>query len=140
MFPINQFKAAHRWLYMDHGFCWRSDQERLQQLDKWQLCEYRDDIFIGDCEDACLTIMERLLETGGPTTYILRVATEMCDSHHAFDHAILGYRTGDEWWISDNRYPRFVLKASDLPNYKFYDAVSVENIRGRGFPKLFQGE
>ncbi|GEM_PF-7122029 len=132
--------SAHNWFYNERGFIWQSDFERLGKLEHWELLDDRNRVFVGDCEDACLTIMNRLLgqRVDARSLFIVRCASELCPSNQAFDHAILGLKVGDKWYFSDNRYPRYpAAHLHNLRSYKLYDAVSVDNLRGEGKPRLF---
>lgn len=135
-----QLIDAHNWFYKERGFVWRSDLERLGSIEYWQVLTNEDGPFVGDCEDAALTIMNRLVAQGANPDglFIVRCATEACPDGHAFDHAILGLKVGDEWFFSDNRFeahPACTMR--DLMGYRLYDAVSLDNLRGSGSPELF---
>lgn len=127
---------AHDWFYNQRGFVWMSDIERLGKLEDWEILRGDEGPFYGDCEDACLTIMNRLLEDDVDSV-IVRCATEVCPRNKLFDHAVLAVPVDGRWYYSDNRFPRHP-GASRLPGYIFYDHVTIENIRGKGKPELFK--
>lgn len=138
--PRQKLVDAHNWFYRERGFAWKSDLERLGSIERWQILTNDEGPFVGDCEDAALTIMNRLVSQGvdPDTLFIVRCATEVCPKEHVFDHAILALKEGDEWFFSDNRfeaYPACTMR--DLMGYKLYDCVSLDNLRGAGSPVLF---
>ncbi len=136
--PLDLFIKAHNWLYKDMGFIWESDISRLNKPESWEILQGPH---VGDCEDAALTIMNRLMEQGvdADTLRIIRCAIEYTPEDVPFNHAILGLKDGDKWYFSDNRYPTLpACTPSDLASYRFYDAVSLDNLRGTGKPKLFE--
>lgn len=136
---LKQFKARHQELYKEHNIEWVSDLVRLGQLDCWRILKKPP--YQGDCEDGCLTILNWLLDDGvsEDALFILRVATEVCPPGNVFDHAVLGYLEGGQWFISDNRFENYpAMKMTDFRGYHFFDAVSVANLRGEGSPKLFE--
>jgi hypothetical protein len=131
---------AHNWFYQERGFRWESDLKRLNSLDYWQILQNEEGPFVGDCEDAALTIMNRLLLQGvdAGSLFTVRCATEACHPDHKFDHAILALKVGDDWFFSDNRFPQFpACTKRDLVRYTMYDCVSIDNLRGSGSPELF---
>jgi len=136
--PLDLFIKAHNWLYKDMGFIWESDISRLGKPESWVILQ---DHYVGDCEDAALTIMNRLIEQGvdADTLRIIRCAVEYTRGDVPFNHAILALIDGDKWYFSDNRYPTLpACTPADLASYRFYDAVSLDNLRGIGKPKLFE--
>jgi predicted transglutaminase-like cysteine proteinase len=135
---LDLFIKAHNWLYKDMGFIWESDISRLGKLESWVILR---DPYVGDCEDAALTIMNRLLEQGvdASTLRIVRCAVERTPYHVPFNHAILSLKDGDKWYFSDNRLRNLpACTPADISLYRFYDAVSLDNLRGVGKPKLFK--
>jgi predicted transglutaminase-like cysteine proteinase len=135
---LELFEKAHNWLYKDMSFVWKSDKSRLGKLDSWEILKAP---YVGDCEDAALTIMNRLLKQGvdAATLRIIRCAIEYTPDSVRFNHAILGIKDGDKWYFSDNRYPSLpACTPADLASYRFYDAVSLDNLRCIGKPKLFE--
>jgi predicted transglutaminase-like cysteine proteinase len=135
--PLDLFNKAHDWLYKEMCFVWKSDIDRLNKLESWEILKPP---YIGDCEDAALTIMNCLLEQGvdSDSLRIIRCAIEFTDKNINFNHAVLGIKDGDKWYLSDNRFIRLpACTMADLASYRFYDAVSLENLRGIGKPKLF---
>ena len=135
---LDLFTKAHNWLYKDMGFIWESDISRLGKIESWVILQ---DQYVGDCEDAALTIMNRLMEQGvdADALRIIRCAVEYTPEDVPFNHAILGLKDGDKWYFSDNRYSTLpACTPSDLSSYRFYDAVSLDNLRGIGKPKLFE--
>tara|TARA_R110002153_G_scaffold191269_2_gene344237 strand:- start:7722 stop:8147 length:426 start_codon:yes stop_codon:yes gene_type:complete len=136
---LSIFKDCHNWFYSDHSFEWTDDNENFKHFDKWIVLKPVEGIFKGDCEDAALTIINRSLALGvqKDQLYVCRVATQNCPKHHSFDHAVALFISDDgKWWISDNRYSSAVLNLFDIGGYTFYDAVSIDNLRGIGEPKL----
>jgi predicted transglutaminase-like cysteine proteinase len=134
---LDLFTKAHNWLYKEMGFVWKSDIERLSKFESWEILKGP---YVGDCEDAALTTMNRLLEQGvnADILRIIRCAIEFTDKNIKFNHAILGIKDGDKWYLSDNRFISLpACTMADLASYRFYDAVSLENLRGTGKPKLF---
>jgi predicted transglutaminase-like cysteine proteinase len=135
--PLDLFNKAHDWLYKEMSFVWESDIDRLNKIESWEILKPP---YVGDCEDAALTIMNRLLEQGvnADSLRIIRCAIEFTDKDIKFNHAILGFKEGDKWYLSDNRFISLpACTMADLASYRFYDAVSLENLRGIGKPKLF---
>jgi predicted transglutaminase-like cysteine proteinase len=131
---------AHNWFYVERKFNYEPDPNRLGQTGKWHILQNESGPFEGDCEDCALTIMNRLIEQGVAEShlFIVRCATENCPKDVPFNHAILGYLDGEDWWFSDNR--RISTPAAHqttIKNYKLYDAVSIDNLRGIGKPELF---
>lgn len=137
---VKKLIEAHEWFYDEIGFVWKSDQERLNEIDRWQILTLVMGYFVGDCEDAALTIMNKLLSMGVDPSklFIIRCATEVCKPSKAFDHAILVYiDDNDEWYFSDNRYIQYpACDLRSLRSYKLFDMVSIDNLRGIGKPKL----
>jgi predicted transglutaminase-like cysteine proteinase len=131
--------AAHQWFYVERGFIYTPDIN-LGKHGTWRILQNKTGPFKGDCEDAALTIMDRMVQKGVAESdlFIVRCATENCPKEVPFNHAILGYRDGGEWWFSDNR--RISTPAAHqttIKDYKLYDAVSIDNLRGIGKPELF---
>lgn len=132
---------VHNWFYKERGFKWISDKERLGKWDHWEVLQNENGVFEGDCEDAALTIMNKLIEEGVPhdRLFIVRCATEVIKEGNLIDHAILGYVEDEEWYFSDNRYQSYpACDLRSLGGYKLYDAVSVDNLMGVGKPLLFE--
>jgi len=139
MSVIEAFRLCHEWFYEDHDFNWQSDLERVKSMDKWLILKPVDGVFTGDCEDAALTIINKCLSIGFSEEhlYVCRVATPNCPKQHQYDHAVALFIDAEgKWWISDNRCSNAILNLFDLGDYKFYDAVSIDNLRGNGVPKL----
>jgi predicted transglutaminase-like cysteine proteinase len=135
-----KLKRAHNWFYQDRGFRWESDFNRLGTPEHWQILKSTKGVFVGDCEDAALTIMNRLIldGVGESSLSIVRCATEVCPPGVSFDHAVLAFIDGKNWLFSDNRFYKFpAATRSDLRGYTFYDSVSIANLRGAGSPMLF---
>lgn len=155
---LKLFKRSHEWFYDDIGFIWTSDKDKHSVNERWviQRLPKNGNKFLCDCEDAaatiindCITLIINERQRNGRKAsdderkeiesrfYILRVATQQCLSAHEFDHAVALYidDKGD-WWLSDNRYRNSVLNLFDFGAYKFHSAVSIDNMRGIGKPKL----
>ena len=132
--------AAHEWFYVERKFKFISDPDRLGRIERWQILQNTEGPFEGDCEDCALTIMNRLIEqdVNKDDLFIVRCATETCPKDMTFNHVILGYKDGDDWWFSDNRRIKNpAAHKTIIKDYKFYDAISIDNLRGIARPKLF---
>ena len=95
---------------------------------------YYNGIYGHNCEDAALTIIEWALEAGCPreSLAVARVATELCPPGVPFDHAVAVYLDGAKiTHVSDNRYPRRLITTGDLRHYRFYDLVTLDNLRDK---------
>jgi predicted transglutaminase-like cysteine proteinase len=134
---LDLLKKAHEWLYKEMGFTWKSDISRLGKIESWEVL---DPPYVGDCEDAALTIMNRLLEqdVNSDTLSIVRCATKIRTKY--FDHAILLFIDDDGNWYFSDCLHKYIMRPSDLGKYLMYDAVSLDNLRGVGKPKLIGSE
>lgn len=132
---------AHNWFYKERGFEWVSDKERTGKLEHWQVLTNKAGMFKGDCEDAALTVLNKMLELGVDIerVFIVRCNTENRRIGSDFNHAILGYVEEGVWYFSDNRYQDYpACNLRSLMGYGLYDCVSVDNLYGIGKPKLFK--
>jgi hypothetical protein len=131
---VSVFQAAHNRLYRDEGFIWIADDVLYGMPEAWRSMRNQTPPYRGDCEDAALTIIEWALEAGCPreSLAVARVATELCPPGVPFDHAVAVYLDGAKiTHVSDNRYPRRLITTGDLRHYRFYDLVTLDNLRDK---------
>jgi len=136
---LELLKKAHNWFHEENEYIYAYDLARLGQLEHWQIIKPNNGIFRGDCEDAALAKMNYMLRKGSPEkdVFIVRCATELCPRDKPFDHAILLCIDNGQWWFSDIRYVQYgAVSIRSLRSYNLYDAVSIDNLRGIGTPKL----
>ena len=132
---------AHNKLYKNWKYM--SDMDKYGRLDLYTIPAIVDGVNTGDCEDGALFVMNEMLKNDPDgllegKLFIARVNTSNSKNEH-IDHAILAVMVGEnEWLFSDNRYKKELLSSFAISTYEVYDAVSVDNLRGIGSPKLIK--
>lgn len=91
-----------------------SDLSLHGQPDKWSSPLATLKLGKGDCEDYAI-LKYRLLAEAGVSTKDLRIVL-VRDTAFRIDHAVLAARTGERWFILDNRRSGFHVER-DLPHY-----------------------
>jgi len=122
--------SIHRTLLS--SFEWTSDKELHGVPEVWDRPILVGGMLKGDCDDFMLEGYFRCLDKGidksalKPCVCLTKVGKS---SGFKFDHAILLYFDGEDYWGFDNRYPRlFPLKHSEYFNV-YVPATS--NIAGK---------
>lgn len=103
---VNQFVNA--------SIEYTSDFALHGQADKWTAPLATLKLGRGDCEDYAILKHRVLTEAGVPSKDLKIVLVR--DTAVRIDHAVLAARTGDQWFILDNRKSGF-YEERDLPHY-----------------------
>lgn len=119
-----QFEEANR--LINTAISYASDLSLHGRPDKWSPPLATLKLGKGDCEDYAI-LKYRLLTEAGVSTKDLRIVL-VRDTAVRIDHAVLAARTGDRWFILDNRRSGFYLER-DLPHYMPLFALNQDGVK-----------
>ncbi len=103
-----------------------SDLALHGQLDRWTAPLSTLRVGKGDCEDYAILKYKLLIEAGVPASDLKIVLVR--DTSVRVDHAVLSARTGNQWFVLDNRRSGFYAER-DLPHYMPLFALDRDGVK-----------